>query len=141
MKRMFFLILLVFVGVAAWRISERLSADALGMALGVFFGVLAGIPVALLVIAASRRREDHAEENTAAGRRGHELPHQAYPAALQQPPVIVLAGPGFQQMQQNGYPQANQMLLDATYAPNQGNGNGRGRQFRVVGESDESIEE
>ena len=139
MKRMFFLILLVFVGVAAWRISERLSADAIGMALGVFFGVLAGIPVALLVMAASRRRESHDEENAGASRRGHELPAHGYPTALQQPQVIVLAGPGFQQPQQNGFPQSNQMLLDATYSPNQGNT--RARQFRVVGESDESFDE
>jgi ABC-type transport system involved in cytochrome bd biosynthesis fused ATPase/permease subunit len=47
----------LFVGVVGWRISDGLSADALGMAVGVLFGVTAGIPVALLIVAASRRDE------------------------------------------------------------------------------------
>lgn len=33
-----------------------LSSDAIGMALGVFFGVFAGLPVTLLVLASGRRR-------------------------------------------------------------------------------------
>ena len=40
----------------AWRISELLSPDAIGMALGLAFGVLAGLPAAALVIVASSRR-------------------------------------------------------------------------------------
>ena len=39
----------------AWRISELLSPDAIGMALGMMFGVLAGLPAAALVLVASRR--------------------------------------------------------------------------------------
>jgi len=39
----------------AWRISELLSPDAIGMALGMLFGVLAGLPAAALVIVVSRR--------------------------------------------------------------------------------------
>ena len=40
----------------AWRISELLSPDAIGMALGLGFGVLAGLPAAALVIVATSRR-------------------------------------------------------------------------------------
>lgn len=40
----------------AWRISELLSPDAIGMAIGLGFGVLAGLPAAALVLVASRRR-------------------------------------------------------------------------------------
>ncbi|MBP8293193.1 MAG: hypothetical protein KAX65_10495 [Caldilineaceae bacterium] len=40
----------------AWRISELLSPDAIGMALGLAFGVLAGLPAAALVLVASRSR-------------------------------------------------------------------------------------
>ena len=40
----------------AWRISELLSPDAIGMALGMMFGVLAGLPAAALVLVASRQR-------------------------------------------------------------------------------------
>lgn len=36
----------------------RLSADALGMAVGMVFGVLSGVPTALLVMAANQRRPD-----------------------------------------------------------------------------------
>lgn len=41
----------------AWFMMSRLSSDALGMGVGVLFGMLAGIPSALLVVASSRRRE------------------------------------------------------------------------------------
>ncbi len=60
MKRWMGLALLVFVGSAGWRIGEALSPDALSMAVGVLFGVLAGVPTALLVMAGSRRRNDDA---------------------------------------------------------------------------------
>lgn len=46
----------VLFAVGAHYLAERPSADAIGMALGLGFGVLAGIPAALLVFVASRRR-------------------------------------------------------------------------------------
>jgi hypothetical protein len=48
----------VFFTAAAWRISELLSPDAIGMALGMLFGVLAGVPTAALVLVASRSAAD-----------------------------------------------------------------------------------
>lgn len=137
MKRLFFLILLVFAGVAAWRISERLSADAIGMALGVLFGVLAGIPVALLVLASARRRDNWQEEERSNGRRSTEVVPHGY--AMQQPPVIVLAGPGYPAMQQNNSHNAPPRMLPAPHEINQGPA--MERRFKVVGEQEEWIEE
>lgn len=144
MKRLFFLILLIFVGVTAWRISERLSADAIGMALGVLFGILAGIPVALLVLASSRRREGWQDEGQNPhynqSRRSLEANGHGYPMPMQQPPVIVLAGPGYPAMQQGHQPpMMNTMMLPGpqTMAGQQG----AQRSFKVVGEQVADIEE
>lgn len=139
MKRLFFLVLLVFVGVAVWRIGERLSSDAIGMALGVLFGVLAGIPVALLVLASARRRDSWAEEGQYPARRRAEGMAQGYPMPVQQPPVIVLAGSGYpQQMQQGGQAPMNRMLPAPQDMPHE---LPAPRRFKVVGEQEEWIEE
>ena len=139
MKRLFFLILLVFVGVAAWRISERLSADAIGMALGVLFGVLAGVPVALLVLASSRRREDGQDDARGANRRAVDGPPHGYAMPMQQPPVIVLAGPGYPSMQQGSSQGAPNRMLPAPHDISQGPA--MERRFKVVGEQEEWLEE
>ena len=65
MKRMMVSAALIFSGVALWRLGSLLSADAIGLAVGVLLGMLAGIPVSLLVLVSSRRRE---ERGRAAGR-------------------------------------------------------------------------
>lgn len=140
MKRLFILILLVFIGIGAWRISERLSADAIGMALGVLFGVMAGIPVALLVLASARRRDGWQEEGHAPNRRGGQALPQGYSMPMQQPPVIVLAAPGYpQQMQGQGGQMPMHRMLPAPHemAP----GVSAERRFKVVGEQEEWIEE
>lgn len=54
-KILFILIVLAFMAIL-WRISERLGADALGLAVGVVFGVSAGLPAAILVLASERRQ-------------------------------------------------------------------------------------
>lgn len=150
---------LIFVGIAAWRIAGQLSADALGMAVGVLFGVMAGVPTALMVMASGRRRAEEEEETTKRRRQQQPqgMPPQGHPGGYgaggygpggyaPQPPVIVLAGPG---MGQPGYPQGYQ----------QGYGQGYGdpyaqqrralpapeavdvRQFKVVGEKEEWVDE
>lgn len=43
--------------VAAWQIGERMNTDALGMALGVIFGMMAGIPAALIAVTARRNEQ------------------------------------------------------------------------------------
>ena len=49
MKHGMGLAIVVFVGIIAWRIGGSMNSDALSMAVGVLFGILAGIPTALLV--------------------------------------------------------------------------------------------
>jgi hypothetical protein len=143
---------LIFVGIAAWRIAGQLSADALGMAVGVLFGVMAGVPTALMVMASSRRRA--AEEEEATPRRRQQQP-QGMPQQppyyggygpggyAPQPPVIVLAAPG---MGQPGYPQGypqgygdpySQQRMRALPAPEAVDV----RQFKVVGEKEEWVDE
>jgi hypothetical protein len=53
---------LIFVGILIYQLGARLSSDAVGMAVGLVFGVLAGIPSALLVLATGERgkRDDDA---------------------------------------------------------------------------------
>jgi hypothetical protein len=139
MKKLIVLGFLIFVVVAGWRITERLSADALGMLLGVFFGILAGAPAALLVLAASRRRDELLNESRAMARpRG--LSHGAEYASLpQHAPVIILTGNGMpvqmagQQQTLPAEPQVRYALPAPAEAPGP-------RHFKVVGEKEEWIE-
>jgi len=135
MKRFLGLIVLVFIGTAGWRVGNSLSSDAISMAIGVLFGVLAGIPAALLLLAAERRRPPRStreyghEYSRGPGARhgdGHYLPPQ--------PPVIVVTGaagatappyggrPGYQQPVQSAAAWEVQRPT---------------RQFKVVGEQEE----
>ena len=57
MKKIVYMLALPFASVLIWKIGSDLSSDAIAMALGIFFGVLAGIPPALLVLAAQRPRQ------------------------------------------------------------------------------------
>lgn len=73
-----FLTVIWFVSLGAWWLGTQLSSDAIGLALGVIFGILAALPGGLLALTAGRRSAP------------------AQPAAQQQwppaPPVIVIAG-------------------------------------------------
>jgi hypothetical protein len=143
MKRWIGLALLVFVGTAGWRIGESLSSDALSMAVGVLFGVMAGVPTALLVMAGNRRRssDDRAAEHNQRQQQGPLTPMHphmngwampyAQPSYAQQPPIVVIAGP-------QGFGRALQ--------PAESNGawfpqDPPARQFTVVGEREEFLEE
>ena len=135
MKQFVAIALLVFVGAGAWYIGSRLSSDAIGMALGVMFGVVAALPAALLVLA-SQRRARMDEEPTTSRERGSSYAFSGPP----QPPVIIVTNPGFQQQGSapTGYfPQehATRPALPDFQSQKQG------RPFRMVGEKDEWIEE
>lgn len=131
MKQLTTLLLLLIGGFLVWRIGESLSSDAISMGLGIFFGMLAGVPAALLVLAASRRSEYRDEEPQV--RRAPE----ANPYA-NQPPVIVLAGMGGMTpmgMGQNGQqpygllPNGAQPMIDYSAWTEQR----PAREYRVVG--------
>lgn len=71
---------LIVAGVLTWQIGGRLSMDAVGMGVGLVFGVLAGFPAALLVLATSRRAwSDESEEEDYAPRLvgGYEAGYRA----------------------------------------------------------------
>ena len=111
------------------------------MAVGVLFGILAGIPTALLMLASGRRRDDQREEQLERRQRdsGHQL---GYPTYAPQPPVIVLtAAPGAHQGSYGvstpdgrGYPQAPGWPHERHPEPRQ-------RHFKVVGEQETWIDE
>ncbi len=144
------------LGVLAFLMGQRLSADAVGMALGVLFGVLASIPAALLVIAAGRRRQeagfdddDEYDVEDYGERRSRR--QSAYNAAPAQAPVIIFAPPSahfppnLETLVQpasvpepyNGRRSAAQRALPGpTAQPGDG-----GRAFKVIGEREEWITE
>ncbi len=142
MRRFLMLASLVVCGVLAWQLGESLSSDALGMAVGVVFGVLAGIPAALLVLATSSRRRHEEEDEYAdrseryGGRQDRQLP--AYPY---QPPVIVVTGGG--PAQQPAPPMGSAPYYvpsQAAQGAPQWQGGPSERRFKVVGEREEWIE-
>jgi hypothetical protein len=171
MKQLAVVTILVVGSILAWIFGSRLSADAVGMAVGLLFGVLAGIPTALLVLASGRRRrsdvEEEDEEEGAYERGGYgaggygrqrALPQQPYGY---QPPVIVLAAPQaappqWSQGQPQGYPQGYaqghaqpypQTVDSVGYPVRQAlpgpgaPGTPGGRVFKVVGEREETLDE
>ena len=148
MKRTFVCMLMIFVGIAAWRIGSALSSDAISMAVGVLFGVLAGIPTALLVLASDRRRQEPREGHftqSTYGQHGGQLGYNNYP---QQPPVIVVtSGTPAQLGQQPHLGQANPYAM--TSAMHTGMNGGMtaqpnwqrpARSFRMVGEHEGMVD-
>ena len=136
-----FVLVLVLAGVAAliWYIASRLSADAIGMAIGILLGVLAGLPAAILVMASNRRRSER-DERPQGRNSPYGLPAHASPNA----PIIVLAGNGYpngQSMQGHpADPYNPQMQRPALPGP-QMQMPPQERQFKVVGESEEWVDE
>jgi hypothetical protein len=82
--------IIITAGLAAFflRVFESLSADAIGMALGVLFGVTASLPVALLILAATRSQ------------RQAPPPREPRPEPTHQRPMIVMMPSTPQQPQQ-----------------------------------------
>ena len=133
MRSIIGLTLIVAIGFGGWVVGNSMSSDAIAMAVGVMLGVLAGIPMALLLMAGSRRqgraeRQDFAEN--------------AYPVAYGRgqwagaPPVIVVAGAP-------GGGAASPQLPEPAYwtMPPSGQDSRPARQFKVVGEREESLDE
>jgi hypothetical protein len=99
MKTLFFAAILILVGIVGWRIDGTLSTDSIAMAVGMLFGIMAGIPTALILLASERRDMEC--------RRPHwrEEPPQRPP--VQKPQIVhnhvhYHAAPGQQQRQLTG---------------------------------------
>jgi len=133
MKRFLLLSLLTFIAVIAWRIGERMSPDAISMGLGVLLGVLAGVPTALLLLVSNRgRRGDEEAGARGQGQYGH------YPQMAAQPPVIVITGSASAPQalpQQPGHASPARPVAAGWDQPR------AQRQFKVVGEREEWLEE
>lgn len=161
MKQLALLTVLVVCGVAAWLFASRLSSDALGMAVGLVFGVLAGVPTALLVLAANRRRAPVDDVDDEEDPRARYAP-QGYQHALPyQPPVVVVTGgqpapqqwQGQQPQQQwpgqawggQQWPAGPQTVDSVGYPVRQAlpgpGAPSNGRVFKVVGEKEEWLDE
>jgi hypothetical protein len=70
MRYLLSLAVAVVLGCLAWLVGSRLSTDAVGMGIGLIFGVMAGVPAALLVLATTGgRRGDDGDGGYEAGRR------------------------------------------------------------------------
>lgn len=135
MKQFALLTLLIIAGLLAWLFGWRLSPDALGMAAGLVCGVLAGVPTALLVLAAARRRpaqdddcDDDAPSLYGRNQGMHALPYQ--------PPVVIVTGSA-QAQQPAAYPGQQRQLSGPAAAPLQRSE----RVFKVVGEKEEWLDE
>lgn len=135
MRQFMGLAALIMVGVAAWRVTDGMSSDAISMAVGVLFGVIAGIPAALLVMASGRRQARDEESDDPRRRQAQQHPAYYGPGYVQ-PPVIVLAQPGAQAAQGYGSPY-DQRARPALPAPTAVDV----RQFKVVGEKEEWVDE
>lgn len=124
MKYLFGTAALIFVASTGWHIGGRLSTDAIGMALGILFGIMAGIPAALIVLAAKKQDSNSEPQD----RRYYEHRQQLY----QQPPVIVVTGVATNNSQREWDIPGDLYMPQipvSTRSVNQ-------RQFQVVGEID-----
>jgi hypothetical protein len=128
MKRLLLLVMVAFVALIGWRISESISSDALGLAIGVVFGVLAGLPTALLVLASNRRRQS----DEVAQRNPQPYGQVGYGP---QAPVIVLASPGMHPQHLLAEPTGAEAPPTTQSPWPEGR---RERQFQFIGEEQES---
>ena len=129
-KQLSFAAVLGFTAVMTWQILARMSMDAVAMAMGIVLGIGAGVPVALLFLAAERRgrpRSDGPHGAMMAGPTGHG-------GYGQQPPVVVIAPGAYGGLGHQPALTAQQYGMPVNPSPRQ-------RRFVVVGQGDEGIEE
>ncbi len=137
MKKLVLLLLLIFVGFAGWRAGGILSPDALGMAVGILLGVFASLPVALLLLAATRRapqREFAPSTPNQSGQHSGQMPIVVV-APPAQPGYGQMTGQHFSQLsspQSQGWPTPYQMPHQAPRPE---------RSFTIVGEQADWVED
>ena len=95
MTRILFFLVTCLAALIAWRLSDVLSADAVGMAVGVMFGVMAALPAALLLLAAGTRRGYVDRQPRHRQPPGYvQLPQPEQPERLPTPPTIIIVNTG-----------------------------------------------
>ncbi len=117
MPRLVILVLLAFAVTLAAIIGMRLSAESIAVVLGVVCGVAAGIPMSLLILFVSGRRDNHVQETD----------YRPTGRGAAYPPVVVIQG---------GAPAPNQLIPPyypsgaTAYEPDR-------RQFHLVGQPED----
>jgi len=134
MRSVIGLTLVVVIGFAAWEIGGSMSSDAVAMAVGVLLGVLAGVPMALLLLGGNRRQPERPERD--AYSESALSPAYGRGQWAGGPPVIVVTGaPG-------GSQAPAQLPEPASWAvPPSAQMSQPARRFKVVGEREEWIDE
>ena len=128
MKQLIGLIVLGFVGFMGFRIGGELSPDAFGMAVGLLFGVMAGIPTALILLASQRREQPHSDRHERQPQRQIEQqPQQVTNNYITHNHLHVHNAPGLQRSRQAEVIQRQQL-------PGSAPGMGEQRRFRIIGE-------
>lgn len=134
MRSLIVVLVVLVVGVIAWSVVNRLSPDAIGMALGMGFGILAGIPASLLVFVASRQRAPWEEEDEDC----------AYPRVERQSEPVVLVfenypppAPSLETYRDEVTPYYNGARSMLGMPPLPERPKPDGRQFRIVGQLEE----
>ena len=106
MNKLLFVFVVLVLGVAAWYLGKRMSIDAITLGIGLIFGVLSGIPTALLLFGtmaqqpqrggysagyAAGRNDAHREMLEADGRR--LVARQSAELQRMQPPPVIIVHP------------------------------------------------
>jgi hypothetical protein len=128
---------LISFGIAfAYYASNRLSTDALNLAVGVLCGIAASVPVSLgLLVALSRQRNPTDEDPLPE----YAHPTFAYGAARRQMPQVIVLTPPHGKYTEGPAPfgcQVTGSSPDATYAVSQSDDFVRGRDWRIIGEDE-----
>ncbi len=138
------LVLTAFAVTLAYYIGTRMSTEALSVAVGVVFGMIASVPVSLgLLIALTRQRERTYDDEPRQDL--HPTPQYQYgaprPPQPQAPQIIVVAPPNGQNAQYNpgqpiyGYPYPGATSY-ASYPPSQHEEVIEGRDWRIIGDDE-----
>lgn len=90
MKTIAMAMILIGAGGLAWTVIDRLSTDAIGMAIGMALGVLSGVPAAALVLLALRRNNEDGGEYYEPPVIDQYPPAQPYSYNPAPPPVVIV---------------------------------------------------
>ena len=118
MKQIIVVTVLSLGGILAWQLSYRLSSDALAMAIGIVFGLLAGVPTLLLILSSQRRQPRRSDDGDA---RSVHVTYNVTYTDNRRLTVPAVVAPQWQAMPLLAYRQQEMQAQ-------------RGRVFRVVGE-------
>lgn len=89
MKNLIILCLVIAVAILLEQTIERINTEALAMAIGVLFGILAGIPTSLLMLASANKHPQPTSEQPRIEIHNHHYGQPASPTAIDVVPAAV----------------------------------------------------